>query len=130
MDLVVFNIMTGILLIVAAIGLALLLHWNIDSTDDSWIRNRCRCGYMFSLFLIFMGIYKLCYRDYASSFPEMKSVSDAIAFAFMGILISGIPLLVQVYKKRKACYGFIGGYIFGGAMLAVSIVCWVSTLIS
>lgn len=130
MDLMVFNIMTGILLIVAAIGLALLLHWSIDSTDDSWIRNRCRCGYMFSLFLIFMGIYKLCNRDFVNSFPEMKSVSDAIAFAFMGILISGIPLLVQVYKKRKACYGFIGGYIFGGAMLAVSIVCLVSILMS
>lgn len=130
MNLIFFNIVTGILLIIAAVCFALFMQWNIKTTEDSLLRVRFRCGLMFSLFLVFMGIYKLCNRDFVNSFPENNSVSDAFGFAFMGILTSGIILLVQVHKKRKACYGFIGGYIFGGAMLAVSIVCLVSILMS
>lgn len=126
MDLIIFNISTGILLIIAAVGLSIFLYWDLKKTGDSL--GYCVSGFMVAILFFFLGCCKSSCSTINIAFPEIYNLYHVCVFLFFGV----VPFVTALFSKNNTTndyYGIVGGYIFGGATLLISIICLIFCLI-
>ncbi len=126
MDLIIFNIATGVLLIISSVGLTLFIHWDFKKTGDSL--GYCVSGFMVAILFFFLGCYKSFCSTFNIAFPKIYNIYHACIFLFLGIL-SFVTALFSKKITTNDYYGIVGGYIFGGSMLLISIICLIFCLI-
>ena len=72
MDLIIFNIATGVLLIISSVGLTLFIHWDFKKTGDSL--GYCVSGFMVAILFFFLGCYKSFCSTFNIAFPKIYNI--------------------------------------------------------